>query len=587
VHTVLQTFFLLLFLCCGTANAQTPNSIPPSPIAIQAATNTTIAPSVPGGITALSLNAILNLFDPFTNLWFDASSAQNGLLNKWNGTAWVPLVVQPANGGTGIGAISAVTGTFFAGPATGSPVAPVFRTIVPADLATALAIPPPIGATTPNSGTFTTLVSSGPVSGLGFSNYFLAPPPIGATTPNTVAATTLSASGTLGVTGQATLGPVLVSGLLSGVGVSNYLSTPPPIGVTTPNTGSFTTLTLPSQTANNFFAAPDGSAGVPAFRAFVLGDVPALSLTNYYLTLQSLSPVPGKGFTLTPGAPLSIMETITTAAQEAQGGTLSVIKKSNETSGGAGTTGPTSAIYGEVDVANGGLLWNQAGVTGIAVNSNTTGSQPVGSSSAIGIFGAGICHVANCVATWGANISLVDDTTNANPPNLMLGQEITFTANGGDSFGARYGLLITANKYAGVGAAPLLSHGISIGGVGATYGNLIDVVPGPTVAVSAIDLRNGIYSGGAIIFPQASTSMAFYNAAGNWNGSTIGTTGSSILKGPGASGVPFLDNYDGGGFSFRTSSFGVVATIGATPGASTKTVCSDAVGNWFAKAGTC
>lgn len=53
---------------------------------------------------------------------------------------------------------------------------------------------------------------------------------------------------------------------------------PGPIGSATPGTGAFTTLSttsvpvLPSQTANTFFAAPSGAAGVPGFRAFTSAD---------------------------------------------------------------------------------------------------------------------------------------------------------------------------------------------------------------------------------------------------------------------------------------------------------------------------
>lgn len=54
---------------------------------------------------------------------------------------------------------------------------------------------PPIGATTPNSGAFTTLSASSTVSGAGFTTYLASPPAIGGTAPNTGAFTTLSASG--------------------------------------------------------------------------------------------------------------------------------------------------------------------------------------------------------------------------------------------------------------------------------------------------------------------------------------------------------------------------------------------------------
>jgi hypothetical protein len=52
-----------------------------------------------------------------------------------------------------------------------------------------------VGATTPNTGAFTTLSASSTVSGTGFTNYFASPPPIGSTAANTGAFTTLSASG--------------------------------------------------------------------------------------------------------------------------------------------------------------------------------------------------------------------------------------------------------------------------------------------------------------------------------------------------------------------------------------------------------
>lgn len=51
--------------------------------------------------------------------------------------------------------------TFVAGPTSGSADTPSFRTIVIADIATALTTPGPIGGTTPGSGAFSTLSASG------------------------------------------------------------------------------------------------------------------------------------------------------------------------------------------------------------------------------------------------------------------------------------------------------------------------------------------------------------------------------------------------------------------------------------------
>ena len=67
-------------------------------------------------------------------------------------------------------------------------------------------------------------------------------------------------------------------------GTSNYLQTTYPNIFTTTQTGTGTSLspfinaiTLTSQTANLFFAAPNGSTGAPSFRAIVAADVPTLN----------------------------------------------------------------------------------------------------------------------------------------------------------------------------------------------------------------------------------------------------------------------------------------------------------------------
>ena len=82
-----------------------------------------------------------------------------------------------------------------------------------------------IGATTPSTGAFTNLSSSGTVSGTGFSALLASPTPIGSTTANTGAFTNLSSSGTV-----------------SGTGFTSYFASPPPVGSTARNTGAFTTL---------------------------------------------------------------------------------------------------------------------------------------------------------------------------------------------------------------------------------------------------------------------------------------------------------------------------------------------------------
>jgi len=55
----------------------------------------------------------------------------------------------------------------------------------------------PVGATTPNTGAFTTLSATSTVSGAGFSTYLASPPAIGSTAANSGAFTTISASGAI------------------------------------------------------------------------------------------------------------------------------------------------------------------------------------------------------------------------------------------------------------------------------------------------------------------------------------------------------------------------------------------------------
>lgn len=140
-----------------------------------------------------------------------------------------------------------------------------------------LSSPPPIGNATPNTAAFTSLTIKGPlvdsVLNPGVPGQYLtstgtgvywetidslnlsSPPPIGDVVPNTGAFTTLTAANLLTVIGNLTdstgntgrAGQLLSSNGNGGVIWANSntvggLSSPPPIGNETPNTGSFTSL---------------------------------------------------------------------------------------------------------------------------------------------------------------------------------------------------------------------------------------------------------------------------------------------------------------------------------------------------------
>jgi hypothetical protein len=130
----------------------------------------------------------------------------------------------------------------YAGPSSGSAAAPTFRALVAGDI-------PALSYAPLTSGT-SILYGNG--SG-GFSSV-------------TIGSGITFSSGTLSATGS--------GGTVTSVG----LSLPSIFTVSgSPVTGSGTlTATLASETANYVFAAPNGSAGAPTFRALVAADIPSL-----------------------------------------------------------------------------------------------------------------------------------------------------------------------------------------------------------------------------------------------------------------------------------------------------------------------
>jgi hypothetical protein len=125
-------------------------------------------------------------------------------------------------GSTGSGNVVLATSPTLVTPALGTPSAIVLTN---ASGTASININGTVGATTANTGAFTTLSASSTVSGTGFSTYLASPPAIGGTTAAAGSFTTLSASSTV-----------------SGAGFSTYLASPPAIGGTTAADGSFATL---------------------------------------------------------------------------------------------------------------------------------------------------------------------------------------------------------------------------------------------------------------------------------------------------------------------------------------------------------
>ena len=176
-------------------------------------------------------------------------------------------------------------------------------------------------------------------------------------------------------------------------------------------------LTLDSQTANYIFAAPNGSAGVPSFRALVAADVPALAATGINITdsgnyftgtnvetvLQELGAFP----TLAFGAGL------TAAVDTPSAGTTTVSVTTN-----------TYQAY-DADLTTWAGVTPGTGVTtALAVNSDTVGGMPTiiakgaytvdtakiaanTCSSAVAVTATGVATTDTIIATPNAILSTV------------------------------------------------------------------------------------------------------------------------------------------------------------------------------------
>ncbi|CAB4131223.1 hypothetical protein UFOVP133_55 [uncultured Caudovirales phage] len=272
-------------------------------------------------------------------------------------------------GGTGVKVATA--NYVFAGPTSGSAVAPTFRALVTSDIPSL-----PYAPTT--SGT-SILYGNG--SG-GFSNV-------------TIGSGISFAAGTLSATGS--------GGTVTAVTATSPIAS---TGGTTPNISlssayGDTTNPYASKTANYVLAAPNGSAGVPTFRALVAADIPSLSyvtsvsgtsgrITSTGGTTPVIDLASGIATAGTTGSstliPVVTIDTygrvtsITTAANP-QGTVTSVSGTAPVVSSG-GTT-PAISMAAATASVNGYLTstdWNTFNNKGSGTVTSVTGTAPVVSS---------------------------------------------------------------------------------------------------------------------------------------------------------------------------------------------------------------
>ena len=256
------------------------------------------------------------------------------------------LASPPAIGGT---TPAAITGTAITG------------STITANSAFAGAHNGTVGATTPNSGSFTTLAASSTVSGTGFSAYLASPPAIGGTaaaaiTGTTITGTTITANtafagpinGTVGATTPASgaFTTLAASSTVSGTGFSTYLASPPAIGGTAAAAITGTTIT-----ANTGLVGPhNGTVGATT------------PSTGAFTTLSASSTVSGTGFSTYLASPPAIGGTAA-AAGSFTTVTASTSMLSNGTGGVGYATGAGAAV---------------TQLTSRTTTTPTTGAKPAG-----------------------------------------------------------------------------------------------------------------------------------------------------------------------------------------------------------------
>jgi hypothetical protein len=132
-----------------------------------------------------------------------------------------------------------------------------------------------IGATTANTGAFTTLSATSTFGGSGVDAKFASPPAIGSSAAGTGAFTTLSATSTFG-----------------GAGVDAEFASPPAIGSSAAGTGAFTTLAASGAVSgagfNNFALLNDYSTLVNSTEKITISATNATGTINYDTNTQSV-----------------------------------------------------------------------------------------------------------------------------------------------------------------------------------------------------------------------------------------------------------------------------------------------------------
>jgi len=212
----------------------------------------------------------------------------------------------------------------------------------------------------------------------------------------------------------------------SGTVTSVGLSLPSIFSVSgSPVTGSGTlTATLNSETANTFFAAPNGSAGTPTFRALVAADVPTLN-QNTTGTAASVTGTTQSAITSIPN--LATVGTITTGVWNGTPVANSYLANSSITINGnavslGGSTTVTAVNPYALTIGTGlsGTSYNGASAVTIALANSGVTAGTYGSASVIPVVTVNAQGQITSISTQATNAPSYQGTWNAstNSPTL-------------------------------------------------------------------------------------------------------------------------------------------------------------------------
>jgi len=286
-------------------------------------------------------------------------------------------------------------------------------------------------------------------------------------------------------------GNTLTSDGLGGTVTSVGLSLPSFITVTnSPVTGSgVLTGTLASQLANTIFAAPDGSAGQPAFRTLVAADIPSLD----WLKITSGKPTTLAGYGITDAA----------------------LSTHNHTVDGLSNVTITGKANNDILQWN-GSAWVNKTLTGAGIITSET--DPI------------VKAINGIVKSNGTTISAAVAGTDYVVPNATItagtNTKITYDIKGLITAGAS--AVLASADYAGQGTATAVLHG---GGAGnPSWSQIVNADVDPAAGIVDTKLATistaGKVSNSATTATSANTAntVVLRDASGNFSAGTITAT---------------------------------------------------------------